>query len=260
MTILDKINANKLKEIEAAKSKISVKQLESSELFERNCISLKDAILTKSGIIAEFKRQSPSKGVINGIAKPEDVALGYEQAGVSAMSCLTDHDFFGGTFDDLKAVRKAVSLPILRKDFMLDEYQLLEAKSMGADIILLIASSLSVVRTNELAEMAKSLGLNVLLEIHDESELHHINQHCDAIGVNNRNLKTFEVSTDVSKRLATHIADDFIKVSESGISNIEAIKDLKDYGYQGFLIGENFMKTEEPGKACQEFINELINE
>tara|TARA_B100000795_G_C22805057_1_gene444293 strand:+ start:2394 stop:3167 length:774 start_codon:yes stop_codon:yes gene_type:complete len=257
MTILDKINANKLKEIDAAKSNISVKQLESSELFERNCISLKDAILTKSGIIAEFKRQSPSKGVINGISKPEDVALGYEQAEVSAISCLTDLDYFGGTFDDLRAVRAAVNIPVLRKDFMLDEYQLLEAKSMGADIILLIASSLSIAKTKELAEMAKSLGLNVLLEIHDESELHHINQHCDAIGVNNRNLKTFEVSTDVSKRLAMHIADDFIKVSESGISNVEAIKDLKDFGYQGFLIGENFMKTKNPGKSCQEFIKQL---
>ncbi len=257
MTILDKINANKLKEIVAAKAEVSVKQLEGSPLFERNCFSLKDAILEKSGIIAEFKRQSPSKGVINGLVKPQDVALGYEKAGVSAMSCLTDLDYFGGTFDDLRAVRDAVSIPVLRKDFMLDEYQLLEAKSLGADIILLIASSLSVKKTNELGEMAKSLGLNVLLEIHDESELHHINQYCDAIGVNNRNLKTFEVSTDVSKALANEIPDDFIKVSESGISNVEAIKDLKDYGYQGFLIGENFMKTENPGKSCEDFIQEL---
>lgn len=257
MTILDKINVNKLIEIEASKATVTVKQLENSELFERNCISLKDAILTKSGIIAEFKRQSPSKGVINGIAKPEDVAVGYEKAGVSAMSCLTDHDFFGGTFEDLKAVRKAVNIPVLRKDFMLDEYQLLEAKSMGADIVLLIASSLSVAKTKELGEMAKSLGLNVLLEIHDESELNHINQFCDAVGVNNRNLKTFEVSTDVSKGLAKHIPDDFIKVSESGISNVEAIKDLKNYGYQGFLIGENFMKTENPGQSCKEFIEQL---
>jgi len=257
MTILDKINANKLKEIEAAKASVSVKQLESSLLFERNCFSLKDAIIEKSGIIAEFKRQSPSKGVINGLVKPQDVALGYEKAGVSAISCLTDLDYFGGTFDDLRAVRDAISIPVLRKDFMLDEYQLLEAKSLGADIILLIASSLSVKKTNQLGEMAKSLGLSVLLEIHDESELNHINQHCDAIGVNNRNLKTFEVSTDVSKRLAAHIEDDFIKVSESGISNVEAIKELKSFGYQGFLIGENFMKTENPGKSCQEFINQL---
>ena len=257
MTILDQINANKLKEIDAAKKSVSVKHLESSLLFERNCFSLKDAIIEKSGIIAEFKRQSPSKGVINGLVKPQDVAIGYEKAGVSAISCLTDLDYFGGTFDDLRAIRDAISIPILRKDFMLDEYQLLEAKSLGADIILLIASSLSVKKTNQLGEMAKSLGLSVLLEIHDESELNHINQYCDAIGVNNRNLKTFEVSTDVSKRLAAHIEDDFIKVSESGISNVEAIKDLKDFGYQGFLIGENFMKTENPGKSCEEFINQL---
>jgi indole-3-glycerol phosphate synthase len=257
MTILDKINANKLIEIEAAKAKVSVADLESSVLFDRKCISLRDAILNKSGIIAEFKRQSPSKGIINGVSKPEDVAMAYENAGVSAMSCLTDLNYFGGTFDDLKAVRAAVELPVLRKDFMLDEYQLLEAKSIGADIILLIASSLSVAKTNEMAKAAKALGLNVLLEIHEDSELAHINQYCDAIGVNNRNLKTFEVTTDVSKALANKIPNDFIKVSESGISNVEAIQDLKTYGYQGFLIGENFMKTENPGASCAEFINKL---
>ena len=226
-------------------------------MFDRKCISLRDAILNKSGIIAEFKRQSPSKGIINGVSKPEDVAMAYENAGVSAMSCLTDLNYFGGTFDDLKAVRAAVELPVLRKDFMLDEYQLLEAKSIGADIILLIASSLSVAKTNEMAKAAKALGLNVLLEIHEDSELAHINQYCDAIGVNNRNLKTFEVTTDVSKALANKIPNDFIKVSESGISNVEAIQDLKTYGYQGFLIGENFMKTENPGASCAEFINKL---
>ena len=257
MTILDKINSNKLIEIEAAKAKVSVADLESSVLFDRKCISLRDAILNKSGIIAEFKRQSPSKGIINGVSKPEDVAMAYENAGVSAMSCLTDLNYFGGTFDDLKAVRAAVELPVLRKDFMLDEYQLLEAKSIGADIILLIASSLSVAKTNEMAKAAKALGLNVLLEIHEDSELAHINQYCDAIGVNNRNLKTFEVTTDVSKALANKIPNDFIKVSESGISNVEAIQDLKTYGYQGFLIGENFMKTENPGASCAEFINKL---
>ena len=257
MTILDKINANKLKEIDVSKRNISIKQLESSGLFERECISLKDAILNKSGIIAEFKRQSPSKGIINGIAKPEDVASGYEKAEVSAISCLTDFNYFGGTFDDLRAVRQAVNIPVLRKDFMLDEYQLIEAKSIGADIILLIASSLSITKTKELAKTAKSLDLNVLLEIHDEYELNHINEYCDAIGVNNRNLKTFEVSIDVSKRLAPYITDDFIKVSESGISNVAAIKDLKDFGYQGFLIGENFMKTENPGKSCKEFVKQL---
>lgn len=258
MTILEEINANKLKEIEAAKASVSIADLEASALFDRQCPSLKEAIITKSGIIAEFKRQSPSKGVINGIATPEDVAIGYEEAGVSAMSCLTDLNYFGGTFEDLKAARAAVDLPILRKDFMLDEYQLYEAKSIGADIILLIASSLSVDKTNELAKAAKGLGLNVLLEIHDESELGHINQFCDAVGVNNRNLKTFEVSTDVSKALANQIPNDFVKVSESGISNIEAIQDLKTYGYQGFLIGENFMKTDNPGVACVEFVDELM--
>ncbi len=259
MTILDKINANKLKEIEVAKASISIAQLEASALFNRSCLSLKDAILNKSGIIAEFKRQSPSKGIINGNVNPEDVAIGYEEAGVSAISCLTDFNYFGGTFDDLKAVRAAVDIPILRKDFMLDEYQLYEAKAIGADIVLLIASSLSVAKTNELAMISKNLGLSVLLEIHDETELGHISQYCDAVGVNNRNLKTFEVTTDVSKGLANQIPNDFVKVSESGISSIEAIQDLKTYGYEGFLIGENFMKTDNPGVSCVEFVDELIH-
>lgn len=257
MTILDKINANKRIEIEAAKASVSIAELESSVLFDRKCLSLKESILTKSGIIAEFKRQSPSKGIINAVSTPAEVAKGYQNAGVSAMSCLTDKDYFGGTFDDLRAVRAAVELPILRKDFMLDEYQLFEAKAIGADVVLLIASSLSVLKTKELAKFAKDLGLNVLLEIHDDYELEHINEYCDAIGVNNRNLRTFEVSTNVSKVLANKISDEFVKISESGISNIEAIKDLKTYGYDGFLIGESFMKTNNPGSACQEFINQL---
>tara|TARA_Y100000766_G_C18861263_1_gene583332 strand:+ start:562 stop:1344 length:783 start_codon:yes stop_codon:yes gene_type:complete len=257
MTILDKINANKKIEIEAAKKSVSIAELESSVLFDRKCPALKDAILNKSGIIAEFKRQSPSKGIINAVSTPAEVATGYENAGVSAISCLTDKDYFGGSFDDLKAIRAAVKLPVLRKDFILDEYQLFEAKAIGSDIVLLIASSLSVFKTKELAKFAKDLGLNVLLEIHADYELDHINEYCDAIGVNNRNLKTFEVSTDISKGLANKISNEFIKISESGISNMEAIEDLKTFGFDGFLIGESFMKTNNPGNACQEFINQL---
>ena len=257
MTILDKINANKKIEIEAAKKSVSIAELESSVLFDRKCPALKDAILNKSGIIAEFKRQSPSKGIINAVSTPAEVATGYENAGVSAISCLTDKDYFGGSFDDLKAIRAAVKLPVLRKDFILDEYQLFEAKAIGSDIVLLIASSLSVFKTKELAKFAKDLGLNVLLEIHADYELDHINEYCDAIGVNNRNLKTFEVSTDISKGLANKISNEFIKISESGISNMEAIEDLKTFGFDGFLIGESFMKTNNPGHACQEFINQL---
>ena len=257
MTILDKINANKKIEIEAAKKSVSIAELESSVLFDRKCPALKDAILNKSGIIAEFKRQSPSKGIINAVSSPAEVATGYENAGVSAISCLTDKDYFGGSFDDLKSIRAAVKLPVLRKDFILDEYQLFEAKAIGSDIVLLIASSLSVFKTKELAKFAKDLGLNVLLEIHADYELDHINEYCDAIGVNNRNLKTFEVSIDISKGLANKISNEFIKISESGISNMEAIEDLKTFGFDGFLIGESFMKTNNPGHACQEFINQL---
>ena len=257
MTILDQINANKRKEIEVAKSLVSIGELEASVLFDRSCPSLKEAILSKSGIIAEFKRKSPSKGIINGSVTPSDVAKGYSSAGVSAMSCLTDKDYFGGTFDDLRAARSAVDIPILRKDFMLDEYQVYEAKSIGADIILLIAASLSIAQTKTLAKVAKGLGLNVLLEIHDDNELDYINEYCDAVGVNNRNLKTFEVSTDVSKKLSNKIPDEFVKISESGISNVEVIQELKTYGYSGFLIGENFMRTTNPGLACQDFIQQL---
>ena len=257
MTILDQINANKRKEIEVAKSLVSISELEASVLFDRSCPSLKEAILSKSGIIAEFKRKSPSKGIINSSVTPSDVAKGYSSAGVSAMSCLTDKDYFGGTFDDLRAARSAVDIPILRKDFMLDEYQVFEAKSIGADIILLIAASLSIAQTKTLAKVAKGLGLNVLLEIHDDNELDYINEYCDAVGVNNRNLKTFEVSTDVSKKLSNKIPDEFVKISESGISNVEVIQELKTYGYSGFLIGENFMRTTNPGLACQDFIQQL---
>ena len=214
MTILDKINANKKIEIEAAKKSVSIAELESTVLFDRKCPVLKDAILNKSGIIAEFKRQSPSKGIINAVSSPAEVAKGYENAGVSAISCLTDKDYFGGSFDDLKAIRAAVKLPVLRKDFILDEYQLFEAKAIGSDIVLLIASSLSVFKTKELAKFAKDLGLNVILEIHADYELDHINEYCDAIGVNNRNLKTFEVSTDISKGLANKISNEFIKYLE----------------------------------------------
>ncbi|MBI33999.1 MAG: indole-3-glycerol phosphate synthase [Flavobacteriales bacterium] len=257
MTILDQINANKRKEIEASKKLVSISELEGSVFFHRKCTSLKEAILKNSGIIAEFKRKSPSKGIINDIVKPSEVAKGYSDAGVSAISCLTDTDYFGGTFQDLMDARNVVDIPVLRKDFMLDEYQLIEAKSIGADVILLIASSLSIKETHQLSKSAKDLGLNVLLEIHDNDELDHINEYCDAVGVNNRNLKTFEVNIDVSKRLSNQIPDDFIKVSESGISSIDAIQELKTYGFTGFLIGENFMKTENPGKACKDFIKNL---
>jgi len=174
------------------------------------------------------------------------------------MSVLTDAKYFGGSLDDLLIARAATKFPLLRKEFIIDEYQLLEAKAYGADVILLIAAILSKEEIKNLSEFAKSLKLNVLLEVHNEKELQKsIMPSLDMLGVNNRNLKTFDVSLETSKALSTLIPDDFVKVSESGISSIAAIQDLKNYGYQGFLIGENFMKTDAPGAHAKKFIEQL---
>ena len=211
-----------------------------------------------SGIIAEHKRKSPSKAVINNSLNLIDVAKGYENAGVSGMSVLTDEKYFGGTLEDLKTARNTCNLPLLRKEFIISEYQIIEAKASGADLILLIAAILTKDEIKSYSELAKSLGMEILLEVHNLEELEKsMMPSLDMIGVNNRNLKTFEVNLDISKSLSDRIPDDFVKVSESGISNVAAIKDLKTYGYQGFLIGENFMKTSNPGNSASQFINEL---
>ncbi len=261
MNILDKIVADKYKEVELKKSLIPVKQLESSVLFDRQTNSLAHALRNSdTGIIAEHKRRSPSKSVINQKVSVQDVAQGYQTAGVSGMSVLTDGKYFGGSLDDLLLARSSVQLPLLRKEFIIDEYQLLEAKAHGADVILLIAAVLDRNQIKSLSQFAKSLSLDVLLEVHNQAELEKsIMPSLDMLGVNNRNLKTFEVSIETSKSLSDQIPDDFVKVSESGISNIEAIKDLKQYGYKGFLIGENFMKTENPGASAIEFIKQLAS-
>ncbi len=259
MNILDKIIADKRKEVALKKEHIPVQLLEQIPFFERATISLANNLRNSStGIIAEFKRKSPSKSIINNTATVEDVAFGYENAGVCGMSVLTDEIYFGGTLDDLILARESCNLPLLRKDFVIDEYQLLEAKAFGADVILLIAAVLTKQEIKQFSTFAKELGLDVLLEVHDEKELQKsIMPSLDMLGVNNRNLKTFEVSLDMSKELASKIPNDFVKVSESGISSVEAIKELKPYGYQGFLIGENFMKTENPGESAKKFISLL---
>ncbi|MCB7481069.1 indole-3-glycerol phosphate synthase TrpC [Christiangramia sediminis] len=258
MNILDKIIADKFKEVELKKSLIPVSQLENSVLFNRKCISLAENLKKGSGIIAEHKRRSPSKDVINQSLNVQDVVKGYEKAEVSGISVLTDGKYFGGSLEDLLHARASVTTPILRKEFMIDEYQVTEAKAYGADAILLIAAVLTEKQLIYLADSAKNLGMDVLLEIHNEEELQKsLKVNADMIGVNNRNLKTFEVSIDNSKNLARLIPNEFVKVSESGISNTGAIADLKNYGYQGFLIGENFMKTNNPGVAAKAFIKEL---
>ncbi|WP_370227171.1 indole-3-glycerol phosphate synthase TrpC [Mesoflavibacter sp.] len=259
MNILDKITADKRKEVDLKKSLISAKQLEESFLFERQTISLTERLKNStSGIIAEHKRRSPSKATINQDLNVQDVAKGYENAGVCGMSVLTDGKYFGGSLDDLIIARASINLPLLRKEFIIDQYQIIEAKAYGADVILLIAAILSKEEIKQFSTLAKQLNLDVLLEVHNEEELHKsIMPSIDMLGVNNRNLKTFEVSLETSKLLSEIIPNDFIKVSESGISTVEAIKDLKQYGYKGFLIGENFMKTDNPGENSKVFIEEL---
>ena len=259
MNILDKIVAQKKIEVEHSSRIISIKNLEQQVLFQRKTISLTDNLLKQnsSGIIAEFKRKSPSKGIINDKFSSVEIVKAYEKAGVSGSSILTDEEFFGGTKQDLISARNEVSIPLLRKDFMIDEYQFIEAKAIGADVILLIASILSPKEVKHFTELAKSLHLQVLLELHDETELNHVYHKVDMVGVNNRNLKTFEVDVEQSIRMAEKLGNDFVKVAESGISNIETLHHFKNNGFKGFLIGENFMKTENPGLACKQFIDAI---
>ncbi|SMO59260.1 indole-3-glycerol phosphate synthase TrpC [Solitalea koreensis] len=260
MNILDKIVARKRQEVIENKSKTATAVLEQSEFFDRSCYSLREALTNpdKVGVIAEFKRRSPSKGILNVDADVAATTQAYVQAGASVLSVLTDVDFFMGCNENVMKARRANQVPILRKDFTIDEYQILEAKAMGADVILLIAAILSPEEINRLAAFAHSLGLSVLLEVHNKQELlRSISPHCDAIGVNNRNLNDFTVNVETSFELVELIPTDFVKVSESAISKAETIIDLKQAGYSGFLIGETFMKTSDPGKACKELIEQV---
>jgi indole-3-glycerol phosphate synthase len=259
MTILEKIIKHKRTEVADRKSLYPTKLLEKSIYFNTPAVSLKKYLLRpdKSGVIAEFKRHSPSKGDINPYAKVEEVSIGYMQAGASALSVLTDEKFFKGKNADLTEARKFNFCPILRKDFVVEEYQIIEAKSIGADAILLIAECLEKEEIARFAKLAKSLGLEVLMEIHSKDQLSKISPDLDLIGVNNRNLKTFEVSTQTSVDLFDHIPSDFVRISESGISEPKTIAELKAVGFQGFLIGERFMATANPGRACRAFIEEV---
>jgi len=260
MNILDEIIEHKRTEVATRKSLYPVKLLEQSIYFSTQPVSLRKYIQRedKSGIIAEIKRKSPSKGVINPYVSVERTSIGYMQAGASALSVLTDKKFFGGSNDDLTLARKFNFCPILRKDFTIDEYQIVEAKSIGADAILLIAAALEPKLLKALAAFAHSFDLEVLLEVHDETELRASEDAgADLIGVNNRNLKTFELSVEVSKRLAGLIPNDVVKVSESGIESVDTIAELREYGFEGFLMGQNFMQHSRPEAACKEFIDEL---
>ena len=260
MDILEKIINRKRQEVAERKELISTAEFEKSHLFNRSVLSMSQHIREKSpfAIIAEFKRRSPSKGNIFNEADVRSVVKGYAEAGCAGISVLTDIDFFGGSLDDLKDARETVRVPLLSKEFIIDEFQILEAKSAGADLILLIAEVLTADEILQLAKFARSLGLEVLLEMHTNSQIHKMNDQIHIVGINNRNLKTFEVDLDASIRLLDQLEGDFIKISESGLNNPASVVKLANAGFEGFLVGENFMKTREPGKACKAFISELL--
>lgn len=260
MNILDKIIITKQREVEHQKLIDDLAKLERFPLYARKCNSLKANLLKEgsSGIIAEFKQKSPSKREINRTAKVEEVTKAYVEAGVAGLSVLTDYEYFGGSLDNLAKARETnPGIPILRKDFMIDPYQVTEAKAYGADVILLIAACLEKGQAELLARKAKELGMEVLMEIHNAEELEIINDFVDVVGVNNRNLKTFEVDVETSVKLSKLIPDKFVKISESGLSGAKEIAYLRQHGFKGSLIGETFMKTKNPGEACKIFIEEL---
>lgn len=260
MNILDIIVAQKKIEVAQRKAQTSIAELEKGKFFANETLSLKKFLLdeTKTGIIAEYKRKSPSKGIINDKATVEEVTTAYAKYGASGISVLTDEMFFGGHLDDL-LVATINKVPLLRKDFMIDEYQIIEAKAYGAEVILLIAACLTKEEVKRMASVAKSLGLEVLLEIHNNEELEHICDAVNLVGVNNRNLKTFEVSIETSLQLINKIPTDKLAIAESGISNVETILTLRQAGFKGFLIGENFMKENNPATAFENFVQQLKN-
>lgn len=258
-TILDQIMAYKKEEVTQQKTLYPSQLLEKSIYFETPVVSLVEFLKRpdKQGIIAEFKRKSPSKGMINAYAKVETVSIGYMQAGASALSVLTDQHFFGGKLEDLTEARKFNYAPILNKNFILDPYQIIQAKSIGADVVLLIAECLSQKQVQSLASFAKSLGLEVLLELHTVDQLDKICPEIDLVGVNNRNLKTFEVNLDNSLHIASLLPNHLVKIAESGISNPNTVVMLQEHGFEGFLIGEQFMKHARPQEACAKFIQQV---
>ena len=256
--ILEQIVSYKREEIRNRKAVSPVLLLEKLPEFNRKILSMKDYLLDpdKTGIIAEFKKKSPSKGIINAEASIESVTAAYCRYGASMISVLTDEPSFGGSSNDLQCARFN-ALPILRKDFILDPYQLTESRAMGADAILLIAACLKPAETKALATAARQLGLEVLLEIHEESELAHLCEEVDVVGINNRDLKTFSVDVDRSIRLAERLPVDKLRIAESGIRDIDTILQLKTAGFNGFLIGEQFMKAPDPAIAFASFIDQL---
>lgn len=259
MTILDRINEFKKLEVARRQVVTPLGQLKDSPGYQLPRRSLSQSILSSEhyGIIAEFKRKSPSQDDINLTADPIAVTKGYQLAGAAGISCLTDTQFFGAHPTDIDLVRQAVTLPVIRKDFMVDRYQLHEARAMGADAILLIAASLSAGQIDEFAAEANELGLEVLCEVHNEEEVAKVSEHVNIVGVNNRNLKDFSVSIGNSIRLAEILPKGVLKISESGIEDPQSIAKLRNHGFKGFLIGTYFMREVDPGLACANFIQRV---
>ncbi|MGE7776872.1 indole-3-glycerol phosphate synthase TrpC [Chitinophaga sp. NPDC101104] len=257
--ILDKIVAHKHGEVAEREKGRSVQELERSPMFGREALSLKSFLTQpgRNGIIAEFKRKSPSKGVINASATVAEVTTAYARNGASGLSVLTDTEFFGGSMDDLQQARAANNIPILRKDFVIGEYQIVEAKAIGADVVLLIAECLTKAEVKHLAEFAHNLGLEVLLEVHTADQLEKITPHTHLVGINNRDLKTFQVDIYRSMELLKQIPGSYPKVAESGMDDPKTIVELRNAGFSGFLIGEHFMKAEHPAQAFENFTRQL---
>jgi indole-3-glycerol phosphate synthase len=261
--ILGQICENKRLEVARQKEAMPLSYMMNFlDVTDHQTISFKQALTNShSGIIAEFKRRSPSKGWIHADADIKSIVVGYEQAGATAISILTDEKFFGGTFHDFHRARKRIKqIPLLRKDFIVDEYQVYQSKVMGADVILLIAACLTKEETFRFTEIAHELNMEVLLEIHNEEELAYIQPNVDVVGINNRDLKTFVTDIRHTIDLANRIPDSYVKISESGLSKPETVIQLRQAGFKGFLMGENFMKNEAPDVALEKFISELNTE
>lgn len=261
MNYLDKIVARKREEVAEAKKSMPIEMVKASIESAPAPQPFARSIMERNGIISEFKRQSPSKGLIHqGDISPEEVVPGYCEAGVSAISCLTDHDFFGGSLADLReavAAANKYGVPVLRKDFVIDEYQVYEARANGASVILLIAAILTHDECRRLALTAKELGMEVLLELHNEDELGYVTEGVTVAGINNRDLRTFNVDLEHSIRVSHLLPEGMPRISESGIRGVEDMRHLRTAGFDGFLVGECFMREDNPGEACKALCAEL---
>lgn len=256
MSIIESINAQRRLDIVEQQNLVSLAKLKSTIYYKRTCASFSKALVDAGpvAIIAEHKRASPSEGSYGCPMQLREVVLGYEKAGAAAISILTEPHRFGGHLEHLREVREIIDLPLLRKDFIIDAYQVHEAKSAGADAVLLIAAGLKLAKAIELSNLAHDLGLEVLLEVHNAEELEFLKASPDAIGVNNRNLKSLEIDLNTSRELYDQLPEKIVRISESGIKDSKDAASLLSCGYQGLLVGTRFMKTESPGEAAKSFI------